>query len=334
VLSRVLALVVAVGLVVGALAIRARLDGGDGVTVTLGRDASGAVICATEVAQACRDLAERSDGDLTVRVEEAGVTLDALGSADPPTADAWVTLQPWPEMARERRRRAGLEALVEEDSVTLARSTMVLAMWEERAEALAPTCDPVTWRCVGEAAGGTWADVGGRDTWGPVKPGHGDPSRSASGLLALHQAAASRIGTTSYSARDLDDPAFFSWFSTLQRAVPDFRPSSGSPLLAMVQFGPASYDVVGAVEAEVLGLRDRAAGRAGGLMVVPGDPPTGVGVVVVGIGGDDGVAARVAEELPELLTESNWQTGADGDTTVPAAGVLEALRREWSEVMR
>jgi hypothetical protein len=329
VLSRVLALVVAAGLVVGALAITGRL-GGDGVAVTLGGAASGTIVCVPEVAQACRELAQEGDGDLTVRIEEAGVTLDALGSSAPPDIDAWVTLQPWPQMARDRRQRANLSPLVGSETVAGA-SHMVLAAWQERADVLARTCDPVTWRCVGEVADRTWGDLGGPETWGPVKPGHGDPTRSASGLLALHQAVASRIGTPGYTTRDLDDPAFFGWFSNLQRAVPDFRPASGSPLLAMVQFGPASYDLVGAVEAEVLGLQERAGGRAGSLVILPGDPETPVEVVVVGIGGGDAVAEGVAEGIRGAL--GGWWQVTEGAGVAPSAGALEALRREWSEVM-
>lgn len=325
--SRLLAVLVAAGLIVGALATRDRVD-----TPGLpGADPAGTVVCATELRQVCDDLA--GDG-LAVRVQDAGVTLDELAADDPPAIGAWLTLRPWPQMVRDRREHAGLEVLLGDDSATLAVSPLVLAVWDDRAEVLAGVCEPVSWRCVGDVAGGTWADVGGPDTWGPVKPGHADPIRSAGGLLALHQATADRLGSTDYTRRDLDDPAFFGWFTTLQDAVPDFRPSSGSPLLAMAQVGPAAFDVVGAVEAEVLALRERAAERVERLEVLPGEPPVAAEVVVVAVSPDTRVAERVADAAPDLLAARRWSTqDAQAAHAVPSPGALEALRATWSEVI-
>lgn len=325
--SRLLAVLVAAGLIVGALATR---DGMDTPGLP-GADPTGTVVCATELRQVCDDLAGE---DLTVRVQDAGVSLDELATDDPPAVEAWLTLRPWPQMVRDRREQAGLDVLLGDDSATLAVSPLVLAVWDDRAEILTGACDPVSWRCVGDVAGGTWADIGGPDTWGAVKPGHADPARSAGGLLALHQATADRLGTTEYTRRDLDDRAFFGWFTTLQDAVPDFRPPSGSPLLAMAQVGPAAFDVVGAVEAEVLALRERAAERVGRLQVLPGGPAVTAEVVVVAVGPDTRVAERVADAAPELLAARRWDT-QDGQTAqaVPSPGALEALRATWSEVM-
>jgi hypothetical protein len=335
VLSRVLALVVAVGLVVGALAIRARLDGGEGVPVTLGRDASGAVICATEVEQACRDLVERSDGDLTVRVEEAGVTLDALGSADPPTADAWVTLQPWPEMARERRARASLEALIGDSSDVLGRSPVVLAAREERARPLGEHCGGLNWDCIGSAAANQWANVGGRPEWGPVKPSLPDPDRTATGLLVLSQAIASRVGTPDFTTTDLRDPGHSAWLTGFARALT--AGSARSPLETMILTGSSQVEFTGVIEAVGRRLLDRATVRAEGINLLDGDPPMAAEVVVVPLGGAEGVAGRVADEMPAALEAAGWsRPGEDGqlaqDAGLPRPGAMEALRSEWSEV--
>lgn len=214
--SRLLAVLVAAGLVVAALAARGRIDA---PRLAVGGDATGTVLCVTELADVCTALEAAAGGDLAVTVEDAGATLDALAGTEPPAADAWLTLAPWPQMARDRREAALLDPLVGEDRAGLGHSPLVLVSWEERAEALAGHCDPVTWDCVGEVAGEEWAGIGGDARWGPVKVGHAHPGRSAGGLLVLHQAVANRVGTAAYSRQHLrDDPAFSAWFTDFQRA--------------------------------------------------------------------------------------------------------------------
>lgn len=322
--SRLLAVLVAAGLIVAALSARGGVDP-PGLP---GGDPTGTVVCATELRQVCDGLAR--DG-LVVRMQDAGVTLDELAADDPPAVDAWLTLQPWPQMARDRRQRAG-SALLGEDSDPLGHSPLVLAVWEERADVLARTCDPVTWSCIGDAAGGTWADIGGEEAWGPLKPGFADPDRSAGGLLALHQAAADRLGNAGYSRRDLGDPAFFGWFTTLGDAAA-LPATGGSPVLPMVQFGPSRYDVVGAIEAEVLALQQRAEGRAGGLRVLPGEPAITAEVVAVAVGPEGGLAERLGSDVPELLIQQGWSRGPAPQESIPSPGALEALRSTWSEVI-
>jgi hypothetical protein len=215
----------------------------------------------------------------------------------------------------------------------------------------------LSWQCVGEATTGpgTWAAVGGAGAWGPVKPGHADPAASETGLLLLGQLAASHFGRADVTSRDLDDIGFFSWFTSLEQAVPSFRPSSGAPLLAMIQFGPSSYDVVGVVEAEAVDLLARSADRASTLRLQRIEPLATADVHVTPVGSDgrvEDLVEAVSAQAPELLAQAGWrvegrapegalaQVGVQdlgalpASTGLPSAGTLEALRRTWSEVTR
>jgi hypothetical protein len=366
-LKRGLALLAVAALIVAALQIRAAREGpgdgplaggdatepsapGDGPAGDPG-DVSGALTlgCADVLEPVCAELAPilREDG-FDVRV----ATPTAAAGGPPVERGALLTLAPLAALAVP----AGA---AEAEVAVLARSPLVAAVWDDRAEVLLEHCGgTLTWRCVGEAAGGegTWTAIGGPAPWGPVKPGHADPTASEAGALVLGHLAASYFGRADVSRQDLDDVGFFAWFTDLEQAVPSFRPSSGSPLLAMIQFGPASFDVVGVVEAEAVSLLARAADRTGStLRLRPVEPIATADVQVTAVGSDGAVqdvVEAVTERAPALLARAGWrvegqapegalaqvgvqQLGAlPASTGLPSAGALDALRRTWSEVAR
>jgi hypothetical protein len=354
-LKRVLALLAAVAMIAGALQLRAlREDAGEGPVANPGRPSGGALTlsCADVLASVCQDLVPLlADDGLEVAVSSP--TSVAGGAA--PARGALLTLAPLAGLA-PAPVAGGPEVAAEEGRV-LARSPLVVAVWEDREAVLVEHCGSLTWRCVGEGTtgSGTWQAMGGPASWGPVKPGHADPVISEAGVLVLGHLAASYFGQAEVSSRDLDDLGFFTWFSSLEQAVPGFRPSSGSPLLAMLQFGPSSYDVVGVVEAEAVPLLARAVDRAGTLRLRPVEPLATADVQVTAVGSDGGVeelVAAVSEHAPALLAQAGWrvedvapegalaQVGVQDlgtlptGTGLPSAGTHEALRRTWSEVTR
>jgi hypothetical protein len=344
-LARLFAVLFAVVMVVGAVALRDRLD-----ARSADQDPppdGGRVHCVTELAAVCEELG--AEGDLTMQVADARTTLEALtgATADEDGAermDAWLTFAPLPQIARDRRTRAGLQPLLGEDRPRLGRSPLLLAVWASRAEVLELACGgAIDWACVGEVAPATWAELGGSETWGPVKPGHADPDETAGGLLVLSQAAASRLGRTDLSTRDLDDPGFFSWFAGLERAVPSFRPSAGSHLEQMVLTGPSTFDIAGVLEAQAAPLLTT--GRAADLELRDSTPAATADVVVVGVGpAGQAVADLVAERAGELLAANAWRVEGEAlderlaprnlpaDNGLPSAGAMEALRTTWLEV--
>lgn len=352
-MSRVLALVVAVALVTGALYVRGRLDAGEPIVGVGGGEGGGGspdddtpyiLVCAAELAAACEALAV--DG-VVVRVEDAGSTAAGLAGASAAGElgfDGWLAPQPWPGVA-EALREPTLPALAPAvTSDVLARSPLVLAGFEERVTALEAACGrALDWRCLGDQAGLPWADLGVDGATGTVRPGHLDPTVSATGLLVLGQAVTSYADRTDLSRADLDGGEFAGWFDRLEGAVPAFDPSSGSQLVELQTRYLASYDAVGTTEAEVA---DRPfttpAGRQPIVVRWP-EPVATADVVVAGYTGD-ALPADLVEALGPALAGAGWRVdgsapaGLDGapalpgSAGLPGAGFLVALQQRWEEV--
>jgi hypothetical protein len=347
---QLLALLVAAALIGAAILVRDLIDDGGG-----GGDDDGSparLLCATEVAIACTELAE--DHDIVVDVVAAGDSVSALTAADatPQSVgyDGWLTLSRDAEIVIDARERAQLPPVLESPSDPIGRSPLVLAIWNDRADVLAPRCgDEITWRCIGDVAGQPWEGFGGQVAWGDVKPGHADPSSTAEGLSVIGQAAAQFFNRTDLSRDDYEDDAFLDWFTRLERAVPTGTGvGNDSAFALMLTAGPAAYDVVGTSEAVAGPLLSRASrDRRSQVTLAYPAPVATVDVVfapvVDGDGdladlvtGDDGRAAlaragfRVDGEdrapgipdEPELPSRSN----------LPDAGALEALLQTWREV--
>ena len=355
-MKRLLALLGAVLLVALAVFVRDRLDD-DGTTSTGGgsSDDAAVLVCVTELEVPCRELGMAHD-DITVRIEDAAVTETALvtGSVDTaePTFDAWLTLAPFPEMVAEQRSRALQTPALDEVSSSLARSPLVIVVWNERRDALAGFCSgALTWRCIGEAGGRPWGELGGQSAWGFVKPSHPLPDRTAAGLLVLSQASGSYLERTDFSRNDFDaNPSFRRWFEQLERSIPSFPASPRTPLDEMLSIGPAVFDLTGSPEAaagpSVSGSRDKDR-----LTILYPSPATVADVVVAPVANAD-QGGRVTEllessEMAELLARSGWRVdgepladGLDGsyvlpsDSGRPRPGVLEALRSLWVETIR
>ena len=99
-IAKLLAVVAALAMIGVAVLVRSRIadddegDGGDGDP----REAF-TVMCITELEAICRALEPEG---IEVEVEDAGTTADALADGRRPTFDAWVTIDPWPEMVDSR----------------------------------------------------------------------------------------------------------------------------------------------------------------------------------------------------------------------------------------
>ena len=341
----VLALIAAVAMIAGAAFVRSGGAGGGGGIGPLPSRTKLTVVCVTELAAACRALGSAA----TFTIAEAGDTAAELSDDAGLTPDAWLTLAPWPQLVNENRQRQGLDPLSPAAPTSLGRSPLVLAMWSDRAEVLAETCGgEVAWPCLGEHAGRPWVDVGGQSGWGPLKPGHADPSSSASGLLVLGQAVSQFLGRSDFNARDLEDDALLSWLTRLEQGIPGFGSAGNGPLREMVQFGRARFDAVGTTEAEAGPLLERSAQRAKDVRLMYPEPLVVATAVLAPLRA--GVEERLAEDVGgpilQVLAEEGWrvegQPPAAGvgaqplpDTdNLPAAGALEALRVRTEEITR
>ena len=251
--ARLLALLVAAAMVGGAILIRDAIDD-DGGNHDAGEGRTPVLLCATELAEVCDELAE--SGDVEIMIESARTTTDRLASLSDDARrsepyDGWVAFSRDIEIVREARQRSALRPVLESPSDAIARTPLLLAIWRDRAAALEQDCGgEVTWRCLGEVAGELWRSHGGEATWGNVKLGHADPSLTGEGLTVIGQAAAQYFDRNDLSRDDYLDDRFFEWFTRLEGAVPTGGGTGDeSPFVRMLTAGPAAFDVVATTEA-------------------------------------------------------------------------------------
>ena len=333
-------------MIVAAFYFREGGSGGPGGIDLPGGDAEpAALVCVPELEPVCNELAEEGGVELTI--EEAGETADRLAGTDVIEHDAWLTLAPWPQMAAAaRNRELGGDLSATDDP--LARSPLVMVVARERAQVLDEECGgTLSWRCVGQIAGLPWSRIGGAETWGQVKPGFTDPELSASGLLVAAQASTEFVQEP-LSLRGMETDAFLAWSAQLEQSVQSHGTSANPPLERQVQIGPASFDVVGALEADAAPALTSQRARNLELRY----PETMVVAEVVLAPLRDG---QGAERLRELLAESGgpalqaagWRVAGELPEAVPTdapampdasnlpdAGVLEALRLKWGAIQR
>jgi hypothetical protein len=293
--KRFLAITASVVMVCVAIVIRSSIDsGGSGAKPSAGPIT---IACATELEAQCKLLT-----NVTVRVEDASITAKAL-AAGRTDIDGWVTFDPWPEIANQLA-----QARVTGETTRLAASALVIAMVQERAAAMAPTCGgSVNWRCLGDAIGKQWPEVGGRPEWGTVKAGI-PATTSALGLLALGNAASGFFGQTDFATNDFSDD-FGIW-----RAKVTATPASFAEFI--LKF-PALFSAVGTTDQEVTSGK-------GTRPVATISPSPAASAVVVLAEVNDRRALDFVDDLTRLLIQSGW---AQPPTTagLPNAGVLLAL---------
>jgi hypothetical protein len=358
-LKRLAAVLAAVLMVAVAVVVRDWLDEeqdsspGDGSRQAT--DDGATLVCANELEAVCRALVDRDD-ELVVRIEPAGSTLEALSGSDghggAADVDGWLTFDPFPAMVDEARHRSGLQPLIDRPTSALARSPLVVAVWDDRREALVASCPDgdITWRCVGDVAGTPWPTTGGLEAWGAVKPSHARADQTAIGLLALASAVTSWFGTSDLASQDFRDPAFESWFERLERSIPQFPAPPRTPLDDMLFGGPATFDLTGTTEAAAVPAisRSRDSHR---LSIIYPLPITVADVVFVTLtGADEGGYVRELVEsdaTAPALAAAGWRVpdhdlaagldpGLDlpASTGLPRPGVLEALRSLFVQVSR
>ena len=324
-MRRVLAVLGAVLMVAVALLVRSVIDSGDDGGSGGGDDATPQLLCAEELARVCQTLAD--DGLADVTIEPVGTTVDRLGEVDADLeADAWLTLDPFPQQVNERRQFATGNPLFTDPLDTGFSTGLALVAQDDRGAALEADCAAVGWACVGDAAGEPWADHGGETTWGPVKPGYDAPDTSATGLLVIAQAMADHLEDPGFASQDIDAR----WLGDLEDAVP--TRTAGSSLLKLAQQGGAAFGAVGALEADAEAVSETAQGED--LSIFYPDPMFRASAVLApGRGGDEDLLDALddlvtSDELAEALRDAGWTTDGDGEP-LPSAGVLDALRSAW-----
>ncbi|MGH9026676.1 MAG: hypothetical protein ACRDWD_11280 [Acidimicrobiia bacterium] len=332
-----LALLGAVLMVVAALVFRATvIEGGDDGGGSGGGTAR--LVCATEVGDACDDLA--GDG-VSVTVEPAGVTAARLSSitdqaARDPGLDGWLVPAPWPDLVRATRDQAGLGPVIDDSVGPVARSPLAIAVWSERVPTLDAECDDIDWRCVGEVARS-----------GGVQPSFPDPATSATGRDVLGQVATSYFGRSDISSFDVNTDQGFRIFLDALADSSAAVPPGADPLDLMLSTGGAQVDVVGAFEAQACPTLAEAARGDEVMLIYPAPVATAEleFAPVTRAGGADRLEDRVTGGDGEnALVDTGWHVADDGPdcespdvargSNLPSAGVLQVLSDLWAQVNR
>jgi len=293
--SRVIAALVAVGLIVGAVVVRNVIDDDDG-------GSSGStpetvrVVCAPEVYDACASL---NPARYEVRREDEAVTAATLASGDPTDFDVWIAPQPWPAIVDDSLTRAGEPAQYADGVVPVARSPLVLVGATDAVK----SC---TWRCIAD----------GKFSIGAAAPASG------LGTLELGAAAAGRMGRSDFAANDFDSE-FRTWVDAYTKRVS----TNDRPVTTLLQ-SRAFFNAAMSSEAEARTALDAASpDRKAGLSLQYPSPMTSLDVVAVDVDPDRArAAAGVGRTLGALLLANGWHQPEDSSTNLPRPGVLTALR--------
>jgi hypothetical protein len=286
-MSRVLAVLVAIGMVAGALYLRDRIDDDDGGGGNGGDSVT--LVCDTTMAAACQGAADE------VVLEDAATTAEQLLGPDARAPEAWLTPGPWPEMVDALRGAAGQPLLFGEGGGDALAST--------RLAVVAPPDTPTDWRELGTQVGADDLRLGWRDP------------ESGLGVLQVGAFAVGWFDGPDFAANDLDlDPGFGPYLD----AIVDRSDVERSPLLTRLQTGVALIDAALVPEEEAVALLgEAAASRRDDLRPLYPEPVVVVEAVLVG---DD----DVAEDLRTALEDEGWGEPAD-TTNLPSPGVLAAL---------
>lgn len=244
----------------------------------------------------------------TTRPPVEGVRLVCVEALQPVCAAAaaelgashttWEVGEEVPELAVVVAPAADLGAA---DAPMVGRSPIVIGAWRERAQVLQATCGALDAACLSRAIGSTWADLGGRDTWGDFKLGLADPSKSEPGMLAWSVAA----GLAEEEALD--------------RSLRLVAPSDGRLLADLVLFGDSRADVVIAPEVTVAGQFENAIGRGGRLEVfyLASGPWVEYAAVAEGRGAGDLLERLQSPELAAVLAGAGLRPPTGEPASMP-----------------
>lgn len=280
------------------------------------------LVCATEMAEACTDLA---DATVEVRVEPPGTTAARLRGGGTLGGDAWLVPRPWIELVQDDARAAGRPVPFGTPSDTLARSALVVIVRSDRRATLEAVCaDRIDWACLAVRAGAPWGGLGGSDAWGTVRVAIDDPARTTSGLVALAQMARTFAHRDEIDERDLETavPAIDAVAAALG------RPTDRTAIDTMLEQAD-SFDLVLTLEADtrVAIASPKASGQ---LELVEVQPETAADAVLV-------TAAHLAtpfaldlERVRKALTENGWHFADKTAAGVPSAATLRALVARWT----
>lgn len=324
----VLAVLVAVALVVGAVVVRSDVlggrslldGGGGGGDVVLPDGSEPAEVAEGEVRVAC-------DAALGEGCPEGATRLDLaalLAAFQAPAVAYDVVVAPSVIIEYIEQSQTSRTRFVEEREV-LARTPVVLAALGRAASGLDGCGPPVTWACAADLLAA-----------GDMRPGFEDPDDSSEGLVALAALTGGALETTAYSLATLSGEGFLNLVDDLDAADPV---GADPPLLRLIVRGGAVNDAALVLEADA--QQTLAASQRTPPSLHWPTPLASLAVVAVAVEGRDADVGPVAEAGAEALMAAGWR-GPDGapvedgppldveDDGLPSGGVLFALQQRWN----
>jgi hypothetical protein len=318
---RVVAVVVAVGLVVGAYVVRTRVIEDDDAEADgpSSRPAT-ELVCVRDLEAVCRALDVEG---VDVVVEDADTTLRRLTTAEQDELGLWLTIDPYPAMVTRLRTSAGRDDPAWTTREVATSRLALVTRDPAKATALGAACptEAARWPCLGELAGEPWATVEPA-IGGDVRPALAPVDRYSTGLLSLGQAARAWFGDRPV---DVDDPLFLSWLRPVHRTSDGAQLSAGTPIRTIL-VRPSALDVAVGAEAEL------GASPGDAAQVTYAGPMTSADVVLAApaaVRVPDGLAAPLAD----ALVAAGWDA-ADPSTPSGAASPADllALAGLWEEL--
>lgn len=277
-MKRLAALVVAVGLVLGAIQLRRAFsdDGGSG-----GRNGDkpparrAGLICDSTLEAACGRL----DG-VDIILERAGVTADRLAAGKPLGADGWVVAEPWVWIASfgppERQKL---------DATKAAAWSGVSAVVTKGS----PAADCRDWACLAAAG---------------VPTAH-DSADTTGGLAGIGALAGGRVERVDFSNTELDDDLDFNqWLSRVESSAN--LANRAAPVIELIQTA-GGFQIALGLEVDAHSLNDKVTA------ITPKDGPI-IGIVLAGdtdvIPLDELADALVAQGWQRRLRGTAFNPGA------------------------
>lgn len=330
--ARLLALVAAVAMVLGSLALRNRMDGGGGIT--RGPRDGLRVTCATELERVCAAL-RPPVRRFVATVEPAPITAQRLMTASAADAgvDLWLAPGPWAAMVDEDRQRRNLPPLLEPPGRPLARSPLIAVLRKDRANELrAGPCGPaIGWKCIGTAATRT----------PPIRLG-APPATEAEGALVRAAAVAGFVGTSDFSISDVtDDADTTAWLDGLERSIKAARDGGATDLQRFLVARGSAEGFLVTQAAAVIALAPAATATKEQFEQVFIAPPATADVFVGqrrggrGLGEDERLVLDILHNNGWIVPGREPIVGMDpaapplpDDDGLPSPGVLQALLRD------
>jgi hypothetical protein len=128
----------------------------------------------------------------------------------------------------------------------LALSPLVVVAWKDRAEQLLRASHgQLSWRTIHDvlASPRGWASIGAPASWGALKPVHGDPTLSNSGLQTLVAIALEYYDKRELAPADIEDQTFQRRLRELEDGVIEFPDRSRTVMDELARWGPSWYDL-------------------------------------------------------------------------------------------